>query len=59
MSNTAGEHDEPAPRGTTLLPLDLTPAQIEAAPVLASVDSLVINELTDQEYDDFEAALRS
>ncbi len=58
MSNTARQHDETAPRGTTLLPHDLTPAQLEAAPVLASVDSLVIDELTDQEYDSFLAALR-
>ena len=59
MSNTAREHDETAPRGTSLLPRDLTPAQLRSAPVLASVDSLVINELTDEEYDAFLAAVRS
>lgn len=59
MSNTARQDDETAPRGTSLLPRDLTPAQLEAAPVLASVDSLVIDELTDEEHDAFLAALRS
>jgi hypothetical protein len=43
----------------TLLPRDLTAAQLEAAPVLASAGQLVIDELTDQEYDEFVAALRS
>jgi hypothetical protein len=59
VSNTAREHDDTAPRGTSLLARDLTPAQLQAAPVLASVDSLVIDELTDEEYDAFLAALRS
>lgn len=59
MSNTAHQHDETAPRGTSLLPRDLTPAQLKSAPVLASVDSLVIDELTDEEYDAFLAAVRS
>lgn len=59
MSNTAREHDETAPRGTSLLPRDLTPAQLRSAPVLVSVDSLVIDELTDEEYDAFLAAVRS
>jgi hypothetical protein len=59
VSNTARQHDEDAPRGTSLLPRDLTPAQLTAAPVLASADSLNIDELTDEEYDAFLAALRS
>ena len=59
VSNTARQHDETAPRGTSLLPSDLTPAQLKAAPVLASVDSLVIDELTDEEYGAFLAAVRS
>ena len=37
----------------------LTAAQLKAAHVLGSVDSLIIDELTDEEYDDFLAALRS
>jgi hypothetical protein len=59
MSNTAHQQDESAPRGTSLLPRDLTPAQLKAPPVLASVDSLIIEEMTDEEYDAFLAALRS
>jgi hypothetical protein len=38
---------------------DLTPAELEASPVLASAESLVIDELTDREYEDFLIALRS
>ena len=59
MSNSARERDDTAPRGTSLLPRDLTPAQLESAPVLSSVDSLVIHELIDEEYDAFLAAVRS
>jgi hypothetical protein len=59
VSSTAGEHDEAAPRGTTSLPRDLTPAELKAARVLASAESLVIDELTDQECEAFLAALRS
>ena len=59
MSNSARARGATAPRGTSLLPRDLTPAQLKAAPVLASVDSLVIDELTDEECDAFLAALRS
>ena len=59
MTNTARQHDETVPRGTSLLPRDLTPAQLKSAPVLASVDSLVIDDLTDEEHEAFLAALRS
>lgn len=59
VSDNAREANEVTPCGMTLLPRDLTAAQLEAAPVLASADQLVIDELTDQEYDDFVAALRS
>lgn len=59
MSNTAKQHDEDAPRGASLLPRDLTPAQLKAAPVLASVDSLIIDDLTDAEFNAFVSALRS
>lgn len=43
--------------GLRLLPKDLTLDQFAAAPVLKSVDDLVIDELTDAEYDAFVAAL--
>jgi hypothetical protein len=42
-----------------LLPRDLTPEQLAGAPVLGSVDALVIDGLTDDEYDAFIAALSS
>ena len=51
-----GQHD--ASHGTSLL-RDLTPEQLAAAPVLASVDALLIDGLTDDEYDAFIAALSS
>jgi hypothetical protein len=57
--DSPGDSNDAAPRGATLLPRDLTPAQLESAPLLASADSLVIDELTDREYEDFLAALRS
>lgn len=59
MSSTAQHHDEDAPRGTTLLPRDLTPAQLKGAPVLASVDSLIIDDLTENDFEAFVTALRS
>lgn len=59
VSDIARESNDGAPRGMALQPRDLTPAQLEAAPVLASAESLVIDELTDEEYEDFLAALRS
>lgn len=43
-------------RGTSLLP-DLTPDQLSSAPVLASIDALLIEDLTDDEDDSFGAAL--
>ncbi len=48
---------EGAPQGTALLPADLSGAQLDAAPVLSSVDALLIEDLTDDEDDAFAAAL--
>jgi hypothetical protein len=45
--------------GTDLLPCGLTPEQLAAAPVLSSVDALLIDGLTDDEDDAFAAALLS
>lgn len=56
MSNAA-HHDHEGPQGLNLLPRDLTPEELEAAPVLESVDDLIIDELSDEEYDAFIAAL--
>jgi len=46
-----------APHGTLLLARDLTDAQLAAAPVLVSVDGLLIEDLSDDEDDAFAAAL--
>lgn len=46
-----------APWGFSSLPDDLTEEQLAAIPVLVSVDSLVIEELSDAEADAFAAAL--
>lgn len=53
----AAYHDDPVPQGTSQLPADLTEAQLAAAPTLASVDALLIEELTDDEDDAFAAAI--
>lgn len=47
------------PHGTTLQPADLTDDQLDAAPVLDSIDSLLIEELSVDEDDAFAAALES
>ena len=46
------------PHGTSLLPAD-TDDQLNAAPVLHSIDALVIEELSEDEDDAFAAALES
>ncbi|MCC5951380.1 MAG: hypothetical protein JJU45_04725 [Acidimicrobiia bacterium] len=56
MSDAAHHHGEPA-RGTSLLPVDLTQDQLASAPVMTSLDSLLIDDLTDDEDDAFAAAL--
>ena len=56
MSDAPHQRDETA-RGTSLLPGDLTPEQLAAAPVVASLDTLLIDGLTDDEDDAFAAAL--
>jgi hypothetical protein len=48
-----------APHRTSLLPADLTDDQLDAAPVLDSIDSLLIEELSEDEDDAFAAALES
>ncbi len=56
MSDAARHHDGNA-RGTSLLPADLTQDQLASAPVMASLDALLIDDLTDDEDDAFAAAL--
>ena len=58
MSNAANlGHD--VPHGTALLARDLTPAELRSAPMLASIEALVIDELSAEEDDAFAAALDS
>lgn len=57
MSDPAGSRDE-APHGTALLPADLTEDQLGAAPVLDTIDCLLIEDLTDDEDDAFRLHLR-
>jgi hypothetical protein len=57
--SNAAHHDHHGPHGADLLPRDLTDEELAAAPVLASLDALLIDELTDDEDDVFAAALSS
>ena len=56
MSDAAHMRDS-SPHGTDLLPGDLTEDQLAAAPILGSVDALLIEELSEDEDDAFAAAL--
>jgi len=55
----AVQHSGEAPHGISLLPADLTEDQLAAAPVLASIDALLIEELSEDEDEAFAAALGS
>lgn len=56
MSNAAPDRG-PVPHGTSLLPRDLDEHELVAAPVLVSLDVLLIEELSEDEDDTFAAAL--
>ncbi len=58
MSNAAGRQDD-APRGTALLTGELSEDELSAAPVLTSIDALLIEELSEDEDEAFAAALDS
>lgn len=58
MSDAARDRGE-VPHGLTLLPRKLTAVELDAAPVLESVDALLIDDLSDDEDDAFAAALDS
>jgi hypothetical protein len=47
------------PAGLRWLPPDLTPAELASAPILHSVDDLVIEDLTDDEYAAFVTAIEA
>lgn len=53
----AARHRDGTPRGTALLPADLTQDQLSSAPAVVSLDTLLIDDLTDDEDDAFAAAL--
>ena len=56
--STADRHPD-APHGAHVLPSDLTEEELVAAPVLVSVDTLLIEELSEDEDEAFAAALDS
>jgi hypothetical protein len=58
VSDAAGSGPK-GPHGTDLLPHDLTPEELDAAPVLTSLDQLLVEDLTDEEADAFGAATAS
>jgi hypothetical protein len=58
VSDAAHHYDESA-HGTALLPGDLTDEELAKAPVLESVDTLLIEELSEAEDHAFSAALSS
>jgi hypothetical protein len=57
VSDAAHDPDD-NPNGTSLLPRDLSDDEFAAAPVLPSIDALLIEELSEDEDDAFAAALR-
>jgi len=57
--SNAAHRDHQRPQGADPLPRDLTEDDLVAAPVLVSLDALLIDELTDDEDDAFAAALSS
>jgi hypothetical protein len=58
VSDAADRRDE-SRHGTARLASDLTDEQLANAPVLASIDTLVIEELSEDEDEAFAAALES
>jgi hypothetical protein len=55
----ATDRQHESPHATTLLPSDLTDEQFDAAPVLAPIGALLIEELSEDEDEAFAAALDS
>ena len=53
----AARHNHGTAQGAALLPADLTADELASAPVLASIDALLIEDLTEDEDDAFAAAL--
>jgi hypothetical protein len=57
VSDTRPDRDPARPHGTVLLPRDLTAEQLRLAPVLGSVDRLLVDRLTDVEDEAFARAI--
>ncbi len=55
--NGQAEQQYEGPHGVGLLPPDLTEDELNAAPVLVSADTLLIDDLTVDEDESFAAAL--
>lgn len=53
----AASSDHDGPHGTGLLPRDLTDEEFAALPILESLEQLEIEDLTDDEYEKFVAAI--
>ena len=56
MSDAASDN-RGGPHGTSLLPTDLTNEEFAALPILESLEQLEIEDLTDDEYEKFVAAI--
>jgi len=51
--------DSDGPQGLSTLPRDLTEEELRHAPVLASADLLVMDDLTEEEFEAFDQAIHS
>lgn len=59
VAMSSADRQQESALGTAVLPGDLTDEQLASAPVLVSIDTLVIEELSEDEDDAFAAALDS
>ena len=59
MVNDVDQLEADEPHGTRLLPCDLGAEQFRSAPVLGSIDALLIDGLSEDEFDAFYCAIRS
>lgn len=51
--------DSDGPHGLSTLPRDLTEEELRRAPVLASADLLIMDDLTEDEFEAFDRAVNS
>jgi hypothetical protein len=57
--STAHRFGDDGPHGTSLLPHDLTADELAAVPVIDDIADLVIDDLTDEEYEVYLDAITS